>query len=96
MFTTNLTLNLKPNSTQEFTRIIENEITPLLRKQKGFRDEISSVVSGHSEALTIVYFDTKADAENAKALQTEIELSNKMKREQAIKDATAKGQTNAP
>lgn len=39
---------------------------------------------------------TKADAENAKALQTEIELSNKMKREQAIKDATAKGQTNAP
>jgi hypothetical protein len=64
MFTTNLTLNLKPNSTQEFTRIIENEITPLLRKQKGFRDEISSVVSGHSEALTIVYFDTKADAEN--------------------------------
>jgi len=38
----------------------------------------------------------KADTENAKELQAEIELSDKLKRDQAIKDATAKGQTNAP
>jgi hypothetical protein len=63
MFTTNLTLNLKPNSAQEFTRIVENEITPLLREHKGFRDEISSVTSEGSEASTIVFFDNKADAE---------------------------------
>jgi hypothetical protein len=39
---------------------------------------------------------TKADAENAKELQAEIELAEKMKHEQAIKDAQARGQTNTP
>jgi len=38
----------------------------------------------------------KADAENARALQAEIELADKMKRDQQIKDAAARGQTNAP
>jgi len=39
---------------------------------------------------------SKADAENAKALQREIELADKLKRDQQIADAKAKGQTNAP
>ena len=39
---------------------------------------------------------TKADTENAKALQAEIEQAEKLKRDQQIKDAQAKGQTNAP
>jgi hypothetical protein len=38
----------------------------------------------------------KADAENAKELQAEIELSDKFKRDQQIKDAAARNQTNAP
>ena len=39
---------------------------------------------------------SKADAEDAKELQAEIELANKMKRDQQIKDAAARaGQTNA-
>jgi hypothetical protein len=38
----------------------------------------------------------KSDVENAKQLQAEIELADKMKRDQQIKDAAAKGQTNAP
>ncbi len=37
----------------------------------------------------------KADAESAKELQAEIELANKLKRDQQIKDASAKSQTNA-
>lgn len=36
---------------------------------------------------------TKADAENAKQLQAEIELADKMKQNQAIKDAAARGYT---
>jgi len=36
---------------------------------------------------------SKADAENAKQLQAEIELSNKMKQSQAVKDAAARGYT---
>lgn len=39
---------------------------------------------------------SKADAENAKALQAEMELADKVKRDEQIKDAEAKGQTNAP
>ena len=35
----------------------------------------------------------KEDAENAKKLQAEIELSNKMKQSQAVKDAAARGYT---
>ena len=38
---------------------------------------------------------TKADAENAKQLQHEIELSDKLKRAQQIKDAQARSGTNA-
>jgi hypothetical protein len=38
----------------------------------------------------------KADAENAKELQAEIELADKLKREQQIKDAEARGQANPP
>jgi len=38
----------------------------------------------------------KADAENAKELQAEIEQADKLKRAQQIKDAQARGQTTAP
>ena len=38
----------------------------------------------------------KADVENAKELQAEIEQAEKLKRAQQIADAQAKGQTNAP
>jgi hypothetical protein len=39
---------------------------------------------------------TKADAESAKQLQAEMEMTAKVKHDQQIKDAVAKGQTNAP
>ena len=38
----------------------------------------------------------KADAESAKEMQAEIEQAVKLKREQQVKDAQARGQTNAP
>jgi hypothetical protein len=38
----------------------------------------------------------KADVENAKELQAEIELADKLKRDQQIRDAEARGQTNTP
>ncbi len=64
MFTRTLTLKLKPNVVQDFTRLNENEIIPLLRKQKGFRDEITFVAPERSEALAISLWDTKENAEN--------------------------------
>jgi heme-degrading monooxygenase HmoA len=64
MFTRKVSMHLKPNSVAEFTRTIEKEIIPLLRKQKGFQDEITFVGSTGTEAFGISLWDT---AENAEA-----------------------------
>jgi len=63
MFTRHVTMKLKANSAAELTRIIENEIIPLLRKQKGFLDEITFVAPERSEAVANSFWDTKEDAE---------------------------------
>jgi len=63
MFTRHVTMKLRTNSIAEFTRLIENEIIPLLRKQKGFRDEVTLVAPGRSEAVANSFWDTKEDAE---------------------------------
>lgn len=64
MFTRNVTMKLKANTAPEFTRLIENEILPLLRKQPGFRDEITFVAPERSEALAISFWETKENCEN--------------------------------
>ena len=63
MFTRNVTMKLKENSAKEFTQLTENEIIPLLRKQNGFRDEITFVAVDRSEAVAISLWDTKENAE---------------------------------
>ena len=63
MFARNVYLHLKPNSVEEFARTIEKEIIPLLRKQKGFQDEITFVVPGGTEAVALSLWDQKEDAE---------------------------------
>ncbi len=64
MFTRRVSMHLKPNSVAEFTQRIEKDILPLLRKQKGFQDEITFVAPGGTEAFGISFWDT---AENAEA-----------------------------
>jgi heme-degrading monooxygenase HmoA len=63
MFARSVYVHLKPNSVPEFTQTIEKEIIPLLRKQKGFQDEITFVVPGGTEAVAISLWDHKEDAE---------------------------------
>ncbi len=63
MFTRHVTMKLKANSAAEFNRIIENEVLPLLRKQKGFRDEITFIAPERSEAIGNSFWDTKEDAQ---------------------------------
>src|SRR5260370_40835502 len=57
-------MHLKPNSVAEFTPTLEKEIMPLLRKQKGFQDEITFVGSTGTEAFGISFWDTAEDAED--------------------------------
>jgi len=63
MFARNVSIHLKPNSVADFTKLIENETLPLLRKQKGFQDEITFVVPGAREAVGISLWDQKENAE---------------------------------
>ena len=63
MFSRNVSMRLKPNSVTEFTRTLENEVIPLLRKQKGFQDEITFVVPGGTEAVGVSLWDQKENAE---------------------------------
>src|SRR3970040_2029558 len=63
MFARNVSPHLKPNSVGEFSRIIDKEIIPLLRKQKGFQDEIMFIASGGLEAVGISLWEEKENAE---------------------------------
>ncbi len=50
MFARRVYMHLKPNSVVEFTQRLEKDILPLLRKQKGFQDEITFVGQGGRES----------------------------------------------
>ena len=63
MFGRQVTLKLKANSATELTRLTDNDIIPMLRKQKGFRDETTFIAPERSEAVANSFWDTKEDAE---------------------------------
>ena len=64
MFARRVSMHLKPNSVAELTQRLEKEIIPLLRKEKGFQDEITFVGPGGTEAFGISLWE---NAENAEA-----------------------------
>ena len=63
MYSRNVSFKLKPESAAEVTSILEGQIIPLLRRQKGFEDEISFIAPERDEALAISLWDKKEDAE---------------------------------
>src|SRR5207247_8156774 len=69
MFARTVTINLKANSSAEFTRTLENQIIPLLRKQKGFQDEVTLLALRGTEAVAISFWDR---IENAEAYAREV------------------------
>jgi len=62
MFARHVSIVLKPNSVDEFTRTMKNLIIPLLRKQKGFMDEITLITPDGTEAVGISLWDRKKNA----------------------------------
>jgi heme-degrading monooxygenase HmoA len=63
MFARNVSINLRPNTLSEFLKTIENEIVPLLRKQKGFQDEMTLSIPGGIEVAAVSFWDRKEDAQ---------------------------------
>ena len=63
MYARNVTMHLKANTAGEFTQTLEKDILPLLRKQNGFKDEISFVSADRSQAVAISLWDRKENAD---------------------------------
>jgi len=63
MFARNVRIHLKPNSGAEFTRMLEKDVIPVLRKQKGFQDELTFFIPGGKEAVGISLWDLQENAE---------------------------------
>jgi hypothetical protein len=63
MFARNVSFRLKSNMLSDYTRTFENEILPLLRKQKGFQDEITCSNPGNLDVIAISLWDSKANAD---------------------------------
>ena len=63
MFTRHVIMQLKPDSAAEFTSTVEKTILPMMRRQNGFREEITFISVDNSEAIANSFWETKADAE---------------------------------
>ena len=63
MFARNVCIHLKSNALSDYTRSFENDILPLLRKQKGFKDEITLSNPGSLDVIAVSLWDSKANAE---------------------------------
>lgn len=63
MYARNVSLNLKPNRAKEFTKKFETDILPLLKKQNGFKDEITFLGEDGKDAVAISLWDRKESAD---------------------------------
>ena len=63
MYARRVSIGLKPNTKADFTNKLQAEILPLLRKQKGFLDEITFVNEAGKEAFAVSLWDNKENAE---------------------------------
>jgi|SRR5271157_699557 len=63
MFARNVSVHLKSNMLPVYTRTFENDILPLLRKQKGFKDELTLSNPGSQDVIAISLWESKANAE---------------------------------
>jgi heme-degrading monooxygenase HmoA len=63
MFARNVALRLRPNTLNEFRRVFDAQVIPLLRKQAGFKDVITFAMTGGADVVTISLWETKEHAE---------------------------------
>jgi hypothetical protein len=64
MYARNVSFRLKSNMQSDYTRTLENQILPLLRKQKGFKDEITFSNPSSQDAVSISLWENKANADD--------------------------------
>jgi hypothetical protein len=63
MFARHVSFHLKSNMLSDYTRAFEKDVLPLLRKQNGFRDEITFAGPGGVDLTAISLWENKHDAD---------------------------------
>jgi hypothetical protein len=63
MFARNVSFHLKSNMLSEYTRVFDKDILPLLRRQSGFKDEITFCSPGEVDVTAVSLWDNKASAD---------------------------------
>ncbi len=63
MFARKVSVRLKSDSLGKFTDVMEREILPWLRRQKGFLDLITLALTDGSEVATISFWDHQDNAQ---------------------------------
>src|SRR5579864_2986658 len=63
MFSRQITMQIKKNWTPEFPNVIEKEVLPLLRRQKGFLEELILLAPNKTEVVAISLWENKEFAE---------------------------------
>jgi hypothetical protein len=63
MFARKVSMRLKDDAAGPFIQKIEDEIIPLLRKQKGFLDELTLIPHGGKEVHSYSFWECSQDAE---------------------------------
>ena len=63
MFARRVVMVMKPDSAVEFTQRVEEKVLPLLRKQKGFQDELTCISADGTKAFGLSLWDEKESAE---------------------------------
>jgi hypothetical protein len=64
MYARNVTFRLNSNMQPDFTHTFENQILPLLHKQKGFKEEITLCNPGTVDAVSISLWEQKSNADD--------------------------------
>ena len=63
MFARKVSMHLKPGGAADFRQKVESEVIPVLRKQKGFLDEITFLYPSGKEVHAFSLWETAEDAE---------------------------------
>jgi hypothetical protein len=64
LYARNVTFRIKANMQPDYTHTFENQILPLLQKQKGFKEEITLCNPGSPEAVSISLWEHRSNAED--------------------------------
>ena len=89
MYARNVSLRIKPGKLTEFNRTLDKEVLPILRKQAGFREQITFALPGDVDITAISLWDSKEQAEAYNAS----DYPKVLKAVDALLDGTAKVRT---